>query len=111
MKYRIINNASAIVKHDERIQALEDAYNDSDVGSLTIEVNDLRKEVGPKSGATSASIYARLVNNADAISAANNEIFAIKSCRILLPFPYGSNTSPHPCRHGLKRSGQPHHPS
>ncbi|QEG10851.1 fibritin neck whiskers protein [Klebsiella phage KMI11] len=77
MKYRIINNASAIVKHDERIQALEDAYNDSDVGSLTIEVNDLRKEVGPKSGATSASIYARLVNNADAISAANNEIFAI----------------------------------
>lgn len=77
MKYRIINNASALVKHAERIQILEDAYHDSDVGSLTIEVNDLRREVGPKSSATSASIYARLTTNADAINSVNDEIFAI----------------------------------
>ncbi|QPB08863.1 Wac-like whisker protein [Klebsiella phage Metamorpho] len=74
MKYRIITNGTAIAAHAIRIKSLEDAYLDSDVGSLNEEVKALRKEVGPAASATSANIYARLTSNADNITRANQDI-------------------------------------
>lgn len=60
MKRRIIDNSSAIARTTERVGILEDQFNDSDVGSLTIEVTNLRKELGPKSSSTVDSVYTRL---------------------------------------------------
>lgn len=48
MKRRIINNTSAIVDATNRIQKLEDDYQDSDVGSLSIKINEIRDELGPQ---------------------------------------------------------------
>jgi hypothetical protein len=60
MKRRIIDNSTAINSNTTRITALEKSFNDSDVGSLTIEVQRLREEMGPRSSATIDSVYTRL---------------------------------------------------
>lgn len=61
MKRRIIDNSTEIVDHRIRIKTLEDNYNDSDVGSLSLKLNELRDEMGPKSEAVVGStVYKRL---------------------------------------------------
>lgn len=61
MKRRIINNSSAIVSHAIRIKTLEDNYTDSDVGSLSIKINELRTELGPKASSVGKpDVYTRL---------------------------------------------------
>lgn len=61
MKRRIIDNSSAIVNTIARVQKLEDDYQDSDVGSLSIKVNELREEVGPRTESIGKpAIYTRL---------------------------------------------------
>lgn len=77
MKYRIMTNSDAISKQSIRLKTLEDDYRESDVGALNEEVKDIRTEIGAKSGATSASIYARLTTNADGLTRHNGEILAI----------------------------------
>lgn len=59
MKRRIMSNTSELVKQEVRIKTLEDNYQNSDIGSLTIEVNKIRKEVGLSTAATSESLYIR----------------------------------------------------
>lgn len=59
MKRRIMDNTGEITKQEVRIKTLEDNYQNSDIGSLTLEVNKLRKEVGPTSSAKSDNIYKR----------------------------------------------------
>lgn len=63
MKRRIIDNSSAIVEQEIRIQKLEDDYADSDVGSLSIKLNELRDEVGPRTEAQGKEpVYTRLAS-------------------------------------------------
>ncbi|ARW57588.1 fibritin neck whisker [Serratia phage CHI14] len=59
MKRRIMDNTGEITKQEVRIKTLEDNYQNSDIGSLTLEVNKLRKEVGPSSSAKVDNIYKR----------------------------------------------------
>ncbi|BBC78228.1 fibritin neck whisker [Escherichia phage EcS1] len=59
MKRRIIENSSEIASQGSRITELEDNYENSDIGALTIEVNKLRKEVGPSTAAKADTLYKR----------------------------------------------------
>lgn len=73
MKRRIINNSSAIVSHAIRIKTLEDNYTDSDVGSLSIKINELRTELGPKASSIGKpDVYTRL-DSLDSITDVSKE--------------------------------------
>lgn len=60
MKRRIIDNSFQLSKNGERITKLEKQFSDSDVGSLTLEVNKLRTEMGPSSSAGLDPVFTRL---------------------------------------------------
>lgn len=63
MKRRIINNSLAIVDTKARVKKLEDDYQDSDVGSLSIKINELREEMGPRlEAANKPAVYTRLTS-------------------------------------------------
>lgn len=79
MKRRIMDNTSGIVAHSIRIKTLEDNYQDSEVGSVNIRVNEIREELGPKSSSTGTPIYTRLVNSEEGIKANILEINNIKT--------------------------------
>lgn len=80
MKRRIINNSTAIVDHSIRIQTLEDNYNDSDVGSLSIKINELRTEMGQKSESVGKpAVYTRLSDLELYESSSNESIKEIKT--------------------------------
>lgn len=76
MKRRIIDTAFEVNKNTTRIKTLEDKFDDSDVGSLTIEVGNLRTELGPRSSAGLDNVYVRLnrMNNSVGGLAQNMEI-------------------------------------
>lgn len=59
MKRRIITNSSEISSHGVRITELETKFEDSDVGSLTLEVQSLRTEIGPKPSSFATNLYTR----------------------------------------------------
>lgn len=63
MKRIIIDNSTAIATTQRRLTILEDNYNDSDVGGLTIKLNEMREELGPRTEGTGKSpVYTRLTN-------------------------------------------------
>ncbi|QQG32088.1 fibritin neck whiskers protein [Citrobacter phage CkP1] len=68
MKRRIIDNTSSIVQSINRITELENLFNDSDVGSLTIEVQNLRSEMGPRGSATIDPVYTRLTKTTNTVN-------------------------------------------
>lgn len=60
MKRRIIDNSTAIVNTIKRVTKLENDYSESDVGSLSIKLNEIRDELGPKTSATGTTVYSRV---------------------------------------------------
>ncbi|QHS01819.1 fibritin neck whiskers protein [Enterobacter phage vB_EclM_CIP9] len=79
MKRRIINNSSAIVSHAIRIKTLEDNYTDSDVGSLSIKINELRSELGPRASSIGKpDVYTRLDSLDSATDVSKETIDEIK---------------------------------
>lgn len=60
MKRRIIDNSTAINRTINRLTTLENQFTNSDVGALSIEVSNLRSEMGPRGSATADSVYTRL---------------------------------------------------
>ncbi|WVT33282.1 hypothetical protein PS49_178 [Aeromonas phage PS49] len=60
LKKRVIDTATATNENTIRINELEQQFNDSDVGSLTVEVQRLRSELGPRASATVDNVYVRL---------------------------------------------------
>lgn len=63
MKRIIIDNSTAIATTQRRLTILEDNYNDSDVGGLTIKLNEMREELGPRTeGIGKSPVYTRLTN-------------------------------------------------
>ncbi|UPW39486.1 fibritin neck whiskers protein [Escherichia phage vB_EcoM_ESCO47] len=59
MKRRIMTNTSVIVDQGIRLTDLENKFAGSDVGSLNIEVEHLREEMGPRAAFTTP-VYTRL---------------------------------------------------
>lgn len=60
MKRRIMDNSSVINQHAIQIKELETKFEDSDVGSLTTEVQNLRAEMGSKPSSFTDPVYVRL---------------------------------------------------
>lgn len=61
MKRIIIDNSTAIATTQRRLTILEENYNDSDVGGLTIKLNEIREELGPRiEGIGKSPVYTRL---------------------------------------------------
>lgn len=60
LKKRMIDTAKATNDNGVRIGELEKQFHDSDVGALTVEVQALRSELGPKSSAGLDNVYIRL---------------------------------------------------
>ncbi|QHJ79045.1 MAG: hypothetical protein [Caudoviricetes sp.] len=61
LKLRVINNTEAIGKNDSRIIELERNWHDSDLGTLTENVKDLRYEMGPIGAVVPGKpVYSRL---------------------------------------------------
>lgn len=60
LKKRVIDTAKAVNDNSIRITNIEKQFNDSDVGSLTIEVQNLRNEMGPRASAGIDNVYVRL---------------------------------------------------
>ncbi|ADB81660.1 fibritin neck whisker [Enterobacter phage CC31] len=60
LKKRVIDTAKATNDNSVRITELEKQFSDSDVGALTIEVQRLREEMGPRASAGIDSVYIRL---------------------------------------------------
>lgn len=77
MKRRIITNSSVLVDQGVRLTELENKFADSDVGSLTIEVENLRQEMGPRPSLTSP-VYTRLSGIDSSISIQTRDITALK---------------------------------
>lgn len=90
MKQRIINNSMAISNHQGRINTLETNWNNSDVGSLTKEVQNLRSEVGPRKDAQLGhNIYERLNTGERELSGVKTDLTAVND-------QIGLNTFPRP---------------
>ncbi|ENR5524123.1 phage neck protein fibritin [Escherichia coli] len=79
MKHRIINNTDVITSQGIRLSELETKFIESDVGSLTIEVGNLREELGPKPPSFSQSIYSRLNEIDTKQTTVESDISAIKT--------------------------------
>ncbi|QJT71887.1 neck whiskers protein [Shewanella phage Thanatos-1] len=77
MKRRIMSTAFVVNQQGERLTTLEQKFIDSDVGSLTNEVESIRRELGPKGLATVESIYLRLRGLDSSMTSVNNQIFSI----------------------------------
>lgn len=60
LKKRVIDTAKATNDNSVRITELEKQFSDSDVGALTIEVQNLRNEMGPRASAGIDNVYIRL---------------------------------------------------
>jgi hypothetical protein len=60
LKKRVIDTAKATNDNSIRITELEKQFSDSDVGALTIEVQYLRSEMGPRASAGIDNVYVRL---------------------------------------------------
>lgn len=60
IKRRIINNNTVISDHSTRIAKLESEFEDSDVGSLTVEVQNLRSELGPRPSSFTDNVYTKI---------------------------------------------------
>ena len=77
MKRRITTNSSVIVDHGVRLTDLETKFADSDVGSLTIEVEHLREEMGPRTSFTTP-VFSRLSSIDLTLSRQNADLDGIK---------------------------------
>ncbi|EFW1904480.1 fibritin [Shigella sonnei] len=77
MKRRIMTNSSVIVDHGVRLTDLETKFADSDVGSLTIEVEHLREEMGPRTSFTTP-VFSRLSGIDLTLSRQNADLDGIK---------------------------------
>lgn len=77
MKRRIMTNSSVIVDHGVRLTDLETKFADSDVGSLTIEVERLREEMGPRTSFTTP-VFSRLSGIDLTLSRQNADLDGIK---------------------------------
>ncbi|QDF15185.1 fibritin neck whiskers protein [Escherichia phage vB_EcoM-Sa45lw] len=88
MKHRIINNTDAITSQGIRLSDLEEKFIESDVGSLTIEVGNLRQELGQRPSSFSESIYSRVHNLDQSQINLSSEIKSIKTS-----IGYPGNTS------------------
>ena len=88
MKHRIINNTDAITSQGIRLSDLEEKFIESDVGSLTIEVGNLRQELGQRPSSFSESIYSRVHNLDQSQIKLSSEIKSIKTS-----IGYPGNTS------------------
>ncbi|EFW1996329.1 fibritin [Shigella sonnei] len=77
MKRRIMTNSSVIVDHGVRLTDLETKFADSDVGSLTIEVEHLREEMGPRTSFTTP-VFSRLSSIDLTLSRQNADLDGIK---------------------------------
>ncbi|URO83709.1 fibritin protein [Escherichia phage EC128] len=88
MKHRIINNTDAITSQGIRLSDLEEKFIESDVGSLTIEVGNLRQELGQRPSSFSESIYSRMHNLDQSQINLSSEIKSIKTS-----IGYPGNTS------------------
>lgn len=88
MKHRIINNTDVITSQGIRLSDLEEKFIESDVGSLTIEVGNLRQELGQRPSSFSESIYSRVHNLDQSQINLSSEIKSIKTS-----IGYPGNTS------------------
>lgn len=77
MKRRIMTNSSVIVDHGVRLTDLETKFADSDVGSLTNEVEHLREEMGPRTSFTTP-VFSRLSGIDLTLSRQNADLDGIK---------------------------------
>lgn len=77
MKRRIMTNSSVIVDHGVRLTDLETKFADSDVGSLTTEVEHLREEMGPRTSFTTP-VFSRLSSIDLTLSRQNADLDGIK---------------------------------
>ncbi|QIG57552.1 fibritin neck whiskers protein [Escherichia phage F2] len=77
MKRRIMTNSSVIVDHGVRLTDLETKFADSDVGSLTSEVEHLREEMGPRTSFTTP-VFSRLSGIDLTLSRQNADLDGIK---------------------------------
>ena len=60
IKRRVIDTAYQVNQNTARISVLEQDFNDSDVGALTVEVQNLREELGPRASKGIDNVYVRL---------------------------------------------------
>lgn len=74
MKRRILDNTLELVNQEGRLRELESNYHDSDIGSLTLEVNRIRRELGPTSSAKSDNTYLRLNSLENRATASERDI-------------------------------------
>ena len=78
LKYRVMQNTAALNDHGQRINQLENDWQDSDVGELTDSVNAIRRELGDTALATHENVYLRLRSNTRNIANLSNEIVEVK---------------------------------
>lgn len=74
MKRRIIDNSLQLNKNIDRIAKLEAQFSNSDVGSLTIEVNKLRSEMGPSASAGLDPVFTRLNTQRGSINSLQSDM-------------------------------------
>lgn len=79
MKHRIINNTDVITSQGIRLSDLETKFTESDVGSLTIEVGNIREELGPRPPSFTQNIYNRLNEIDTKQTTVDSDISAIKT--------------------------------
>lgn len=80
MKRQIIDTSTELVSVRTRVKKLEDDYQDSDVGSLSIKLNEIRDELGPHvSSVGKPTVYARLDSLETITSQSDQTISEIKT--------------------------------
>ncbi|ASD52073.1 fibritin neck whisker [Pseudomonas phage PspYZU05] len=77
MKRRIMSTSFVVNQQGERLTILEQKFHDSDVGSLTAEVESMRNELGNKSFSTPTPIYLRLRGMDTNLGTINQQLFTI----------------------------------
>lgn len=88
IKHRVITNTNSIALQEIRLKDLEEKFIESDVGSLTIELGNIRQELGDRPSTITQSIYNHLTDIDSKQIILESDISSIKTA-----IGYPDNTS------------------